>query len=202
MKIDVAVKFIIVLLVIMIISLTAALVIMNNGDGGEKETKPTVTTTAKDTTNPDTTTTPEQTTAPNTTSPDEIDPPELPEGIFVEKSFKSDTETTLNIRADVIAYENDGKYFVRVDVYLESYTITLSRAKYGVLTIGEKEFEFKLNKLSVENNKKIVSTLIYSNEVEVAYGEVVDIKADFAINMTYKNVKLETITAEGTVEVK
>lgn len=169
----------------------------------EATTTPEETTTPEQTTAPDVTTTPEETTAPDvTTAPDEVDPPKIPDGLLIEKSFKSDTGTTLNIRADVTAYEKDGKVYLRVDVYLESYTITLSRAKYGTLTIGGKTFDFKLDPLSVENNKKIVSTLLYSDEAEVTYGETVNIKADFAVNMTYSKIPLKTITAEGTVEVK
>ena len=228
MRVDAAVKFIIVLLVIMIVSLATALIILNNDDG-EKETTPAVTTKAPSTTKPDTTapetttsgetttpevtTTPEITTTPNvtttpgtTTEPDVTEPdvvppsPDVPNGLSVEKSFRSNTGVSLNIRADVKAYEKDGKAYVRVDVYLEHYSITI-KARNGVITVGNKEITFKTDALNVSLDEK-TETLLATKEIEVEYGESVKVKVDLESNVTYAGKKLDRIVAEGTVTVK
>ncbi len=209
MKIDVAVKFIIVLLVIMIVSLSVALIILNNDDG-EKETKPAVTTkaplttkpdtTPEETTTPETTTTPKTTEKPDTTEPDQVDPPVVPDGLSVEKSFRSNTGVSLNLRADVKAFEKNGKAYIRVDVYLEHYSINANPRK-GTIVIGDEKFSFVTGSL-IDSSTQKTETLLVSKEAEVGYGEVVDIKVDLESNITYGGKMLEHIVAEGTVTVK
>ena len=222
MKIDAAVKFIIVLLVIMIVSLGAALLIMNNGDDGDKEKKPSVTTTVNDTTKPDstapdttkpdtttpdqsttpgTTTTPEVTTDPDvTTGPDEIDPPVTPDKLLIEKSFKSDTGVALNLRADVTAYEQNGKAYLTVELYLEHYSISLKGRYDNVLTVDGEEYKFSTNAIKQEENKK-GQTLLYTKTIEVESGDTVSVEAVFNSKVTYGGVKLDTIELADTVNI-
>lgn len=227
MKIDVAVKFIIVLLVIMIVSLAAALIIMNNGNDGEKETKPTVTTTAADTTKPDTTTTPNQTTTPDATTtpevtttpeqtttpevtttpeatlaPDETEPPvNTPDEVILTKSILSNTGVKLNLRADVTAFNKDGKTYLTVELYLEHYSIGINARYNNLLVIDGVEYEFSTKKISQEDNVK-GETLIYAKTVEVELGDTVSVEATFNSKMTYSGVKLDSITLADTVRVE
>ncbi len=230
MKIDVAVKVIIALLIIMIISLAAALIIMNNKDDGGKTTTA-VTTTAGDTTDPDSTTTPQNTTTPdntttpnqtttpdqtttpevtttpdqtttpdNTTSPDETDP-DIPDGLLLEKSIKSDTGIALNLRADVSAYEQDGKVYLTVSLYLEHYSISINAKYDNSLVIGGEEFKFSTDAIKQEENTKS-QTLLCTETVEVEHGDTVSIEASFNSKLTYSGVKLDNIELAGTVNVK
>ena len=111
---------------------------------------------------------------------------------------------SLNLRADVTAYEENGKVYLKVDLYLEHYSINV-KSKNGVITVGDNEITFKTSAIKVDENKK-TTTLLASEIFEVTYGETVNIKADLAINMKYgkepNKVELKTITAEGTVEIK
>ncbi|MBO5039571.1 MAG: DUF2909 domain-containing protein [Clostridia bacterium] len=228
MKIDAAVKFIIVLLVIMIVSLGAALLIMNNGDDGDKEKNPSVTTTAGDTTNPDSTspdttnpdtTTPDQSTTPGTTTtpdvtttpevttdpdvttgPDEIDPPVTPDKLLIEKSFKSDTGVALNLRADVTAYEQNGKAYLTVELYLEHYSISLKGRYDNVLTVDGEEYKFSTDAIKQEENQK-GQTLLYTKTIEVESGDTVSVEAVFNSKVTYSGVKLDTIELADTVNI-
>ena len=165
-------------------------------------TTPDVTTTPEITTTPEVTTTPEETTAPDTTTaPDEIDPPKAPDNVLVKKSLKSDTGVSLNLRADVTAFSEDGKAFITAHIYLEHYSIGINARYDNILVIDGVEYKFSTKKLSQSENVK-GETLLYSKTVEVEYGKTVSIEATFNIKMTYGGVKLETINISGEVSVE
>ncbi len=223
MRNDIALKVIIVLLIIMIISLTSALVITNDND--EEKTPPTVTTTVGDTTKPDTTTTPDNTTTPsqtttpdvttppsqtttpeqtttpdNTTAPDETDP-DIPDGLLLEKSIRSDTGVAINLRADISAFGQDGRVYLTVNLYLEHYSIGINGRSDNILVIGGEEFKFSTDPIRQEANTKS-ETLLCTKTIEVEYGDTVSIEATFNSNLTYSGVRLNTIDLSGTVNVK
>ncbi len=167
-------------------------------------------------TEPNTTTKPTETepptTEPPTTEPPVTEPPvteppvteppvDIPSDLLVEKSFYSDTGKSIALRADVKAYEKDGKVCLRVDLYLEHYSISI-KSKAGTLFIGDKELDFTSDPISYDDNKTKGKTLLYSYETEVEYEETVSVAAELDIRMTYGGTKYDTISLDGTVTVE
>ena len=215
MKIENAIKIIIVLLVVIILTLIGALVIMIAGDNEPKgtetapqhqttppeETTPEETTTPEQTTTPEGTTTPEQTTTPEgTTTPEQTTTPEdtttpptsttdpdvtAPDGFTMNKTYLSDTGSNLNLKAVLTANKTTDG---KVKVKVELYLVHYNlyiNAKGG-------------NKLTLGDVTKTFKTekfnveddskqetLLASIEGVYEYGDTVDLEAVFHANCTY-----------------
>ncbi len=164
-----------------------------------ESSEPDESTSPSETTPPAQTTPPESTTPPETTEPEETaEPsgPNAPEGFERSKSFRSSTGTSLNVRADVKAFERDGRAYVKVELYLEHYSISIG-AKSGQLSLGETTVKFKTSPISQSENVK-TSTLLYSYESEIQYGETVSVAAEIDfVSVNYSGKALGVVALDG-----
>ena len=223
MKIETAIKLIIVLLVIIITALIAALFIINDED---KPRVPEAQTTTEPEATPPEITTPETTTPPTQTTPDittpevttpEITTPEIttpedtttsdtdsevPDDFSIKKTFYSDSGTFLNIKAVLTATEDGGKVRVVVELYLDHYSLNIGGRKYGCkLNFGDIKESYSADKFEFEENEHYLTPL-HMIEGIFEYGETYDLYASFPANCTYGDVELETLIISESITLE
>lgn len=222
MKIETALKLILVLLVIIITALVAALFIINDEEKSrvpetQTSTEPDATTpeiTTPEITTPEITTpeitTPEATT-PEATTPEETTPessdnpgtnPNIPDDFSLKKTFSSDSGTFLNIKAILTATEDGGKVRVVVELYLDHYSLNINGRKYGCkLNFGDVKGTYSTDKFEIAENKHCLTPL-HMIEGTFEYGETYDLYASFPANCTYGGVELETLIISESITLE
>lgn len=227
MRMESAVKIIIVLLCILIVSVGAMLILTKN-QGEEETSAPEATTAAptvgSSTEEPNVSTTDEEpitttppVTTPELTVPDTTVPPEttlppvvppmgdVPEDFAMERTFRSESGTYLNLRAELTAVVEDGNVKVTVSLYLEHYSLFLGARSGGYLSIGDDRSGFVSPKIALEENVKS-STLLVTHIAFFEYGDQIALNAYFPCRCTYGSgenaVTLDTLAIEETVTLK
>ena len=213
MKIETALKLILVLLVIIITALVAALFIIN--DEEKSRVPETQTSTEPDATTPEITTpeittpeatTPEATTPEETTTPESSDnpgtDPNIPDDFSLKKTFSSDSGTFLNIKAILTATEDGGKVRVVVELYLDHYSLNINGRKYGCkLNFGDVKGTYSTDKFEIAENEHCLTPL-HMIEGTFEYGETYDLYASFPANCTYGGVELETLIISESITLE
>ena len=216
MKIDVAVKIIIVLLVVMIVSLVSVIVLMDDDGKSEKGTTK-ITSSEDDSTSDDDITPPDtsdtetsdtetsetdtsetDTSEPETSEPETSEPDigDLPDDFLVSTTLKSDTGTKLNLIADVAAYEDDGRVKVVIEISLEHYSLTV-RSKTGSLVIGDETIVFSADAISYSGSN--TKTVLYTYEGSFDDGQTLDIFIEYPFNGKYGGVEIDDIRVIGQI---
>ncbi len=230
MRIETATRIVMILLVIIATTLVAALLIIvkneNNPVGTEK---PKQTTTAPDMTEPDITTpadttkpegttpeittpeitTPEITTPEGTTTPEDTTPEDTtpnvdkiaPDDFSLKKTFSSDSGTFLNLKAVLTANEEGGMVRVKVELYLDHYSLFLGARTGCKLTFGSVDSTFSVDKFELEENVRHLTPL-HVIEGIFAYGETYDLYALYRANCLYGNVEVGSLVIEESVTLE
>ena len=117
--------------------------------------------------------------------------------------FHSDTGAWINIVAKWETVEEDGKVRLRIDAYVESYSLyyTSYNPENLVFTVDGKSYRTSHEPISVGDNNKTL-TLLATQTVDIPVG--CDLSVDvtwFCAGLTYGNRKLESITASDTIHI-
>ena len=207
--------FIALVLVLLII---AAVIAWLTHDNSEQSQEPDVTSAPVETEVPVTTAvpleptkTPEATAMPVTTeTPDEPIVTEAPQSegqrtMNQSGSFKSDTGTKLNLIAEYnITSKNDSTLYVRVNIYVESYSLEIG-ARTGTIYVNGQGYSFRSNSINHTDDNKLQKTMITTALVEVPaeIGDVLQmpISIDWNYRGSYSGKEIEHIPMETTVTV-
>lgn len=226
MRIETAIRIVIVLLVIIVTALVAALfIIKNEGEPHGTETAP-QTTTEPSTTEPDKTT-PSGTTDPEVTSPEATTPevttptgtttPEItttpdesttdegdkiaPDDFSLKKTFSTDTGTFLNLKAVLTANEEGGKVRVKVELFLDHYSLFMGARNGCKLSFGDVNETFSVDKFELEENIHYITPL-HVIEGTFEYGETYDLYAFYRANCLYGDVEVGNLVIEESVTLE
>lgn len=230
MRIETAVKAIIVLLVILILSLGTALILMNRAenadDGSDTVTTDGVTTDAgtTDTVTVDgteadgTTAEPPATDEPPATEPPATEPPATDPPITISpippeplapdsgktvftQTLKTDTGTVLNLRAELTGVRQaDGKIRLTVSLYLDHYSISFGSRSGCTLSVGQTTKTFTVPSV-MQDEEKASATLLQTLEVTVSDGETVTVGASYPARAVYAGVEIPVLSLSETVTV-
>lgn len=148
----------------------------------------------------DTTTVPEDTTIPEDTTTVPEDTTTVPEDTTVTPptadvsgTFKSNTGTSINLRAE---YTLSGGV-LKVEFYLDYYTLSVSPKILTVIINGEK---YTCSAAAIEEiGEGRHSTLIAADEYKVT-GSEITLSASFTFRGEYAGVPLESIDLTGTIK--
>lgn len=147
-------------------------------------------------------------TEPPVTEPPITEPPadDVPDDFSLNKVFRSESGTLLNLRAEVTATAaGNGKVKVTVSLYLEHYTLYLGRRDGCYLTVDGNKHTFTTDAFNVSNPTSQV-TLLASHEVLCDYGETVSIGAYFPCRCEYgrgENAKkIDALTIDATLTLE
>lgn len=207
--------FIALVLVLLIIAAVTAWLTHDNSDPGNDDPvqTPVPVTTAvpmEPTDTPVTTATPAEPTPAPTQTPAEPTPtPDEPHGTRVlnqSGSFKSDTGTKLNLVVEyLITSKNDSTLSVRVNVYVESYSLDIGSRSGNTIYVNGQGYNFVSNPVKHTSNDSLQKTLITTAMVDVPaeIGETVNIpiSVDWHYRGAYSGQEIEHIPAETSVTV-
>lgn len=120
-------------------------------------------------------------------------------------SFKSDTGTKLNLIAEYnITSKNDSTLYVRVNIYVESYSLEIG-SRTGTIYVNGQGYRFTSNPINHTDNNKLQKTMITTALVEVPaeIGDVLQmpISIDWNYRGSYSGQEIEHIPMETTVTV-
>lgn len=169
-------------------------------DDGKQTPTPTPEVTAG---KPTATPTPVSTATPATQAPTAtVKPTATPEvATGTSGSFKSDTGTSINVRTDW-SYEDQGSMrSVKIRIYLECGTISVSQRNDNTLTVNGKTIIYNTEPLKY-TEKVRHETLIYEYTFLANKGETIDVEATWHFRGTYSGVRIETIVCSGSFKVQ
>ena len=117
--------------------------------------------------------------------------------------FHSDTGAWINIVAKWETVEEDGKVRLKIEAYVESYSLyyTSYNPENLVFTVDGKSYRTSHDPISVGDNDK-TQTLLATQTVDIPVG--CDLSVDvtwFCAGLTYGNKQLESITASDTIHI-
>lgn len=121
-------------------------------------------------------------------------------------SFKSKTNTGLNLRIDWCVVNNNNKSAdVLTDIYLDSFSLYTHRSKDTLLLkFGDDEVSFNSPKISY-GGKSQMSTFLASHQISIPMqpGDyvTVPIRATYQFNGTYSNIDIKDIIAVGVIDI-
>ena len=117
--------------------------------------------------------------------------------------YHSDTGAWINIVAKWETVEEDGKVRLKIEAYVESYSLyyTSYNPENLVFTVDGKSYRTSHDPISVGDNDK-TQTLLATQTVDIPVG--CDLSVDgtwFCAGLTYGNKQLESITASDTIHI-
>lgn len=175
-------------------------------------------TTKPETTLPETTfpeTTLPETSAPETSVPDteppvtsepepippetsEPDPSLAPSDYLMNMTLRSNSGAKINTRIDLTATATeDGRVKVVAKLYLEHYSLSLSKRTGCIFNLGSSKNTFTVNAISHSGGK--TNTLIYTFEGVFEYGSTLELYASYPCRCTYSGVRVESLDISGAI---
>ena len=204
----------------MIIAVTAGILYIFHSEGKNAAEQDRAPDTATATATPTPTATPQPTAAPTATPVMTAVPTSVPTAVptatptpvptatpYVDHTasgtFRSDTGAWINIVAKWETVEEDGKVRLKIDAYVESYSLNYTSylPDNVVFNVDGTTYRASHDPIYVADNGK-TETLIASKTVDIPTGT--DIKVEvtwFCTGLTYGNRQLDSITAGDTIHI-
>ena len=116
--------------------------------------------------------------------------------------FRSNTGAWLDVIVRYNVIRSGDKAMLRLDAYAESYSLqTAKRVDDVVFTVNGTKMYASSGPINLTDNSGKTETLLGSAEMEVKPGSSCQITVDWLFRGEYGNKKLETITAQTTIQI-
>ncbi len=123
-----------------------------------------------------------------------------PEGFEKKLTLRSETGTSLNVRAECSAVRGDsGRVKVKVELYLDHRALGVGERTVS-LTVGDESVKVKTGAIDEEDNS-IHELLLAAYEGEFDYGDVITVKGSYPFRGSYSGIELDSITVEGVLDL-
>ena len=119
-------------------------------------------------------------------------------------SFRSDTGAWIDVVAKWETVEEDGKVRLKIDAYIESYSLfyTSYNPENLVFTVDGNSYRSSHDPIAVGDNGGKTQTLLATQTVDIPTG--CDLNVDvtwFCSGLTYGNKQMDFITAKDTIHI-
>ena len=116
-------------------------------------------------------------------------------------SFRSNTDTYLNIVVKWSLADNNGTPSLRLDAYVESYALTTGDRSGDVVFNVNGSTSYASSKAIHLENVGLTESYLGSTTVDVTPGADVPVSVTWYFNGSYSNKEISTIVAEDTIHI-